>query len=254
LLYGYFGKFKTQILILVERMFAAFSDLMIVSGDKVCADLISARIGNLNKFKVIRPGVFIDRKKLKETFRETLNLNSRQIVIGWLGRLAQIKRPDRVIELAKVLPEFEFLIGGEGDELSREKGIAPRNVHFLGWVEPEAMWSSVDIAILTSENEAQPIALVEASLFSIPIVAFDVGSVSEVVSEGKTGYLVTDISEMKDAVIRLASDSTLRKKLGSNGFKLASQKFSQAKFISDHIDAYLKAEEIKRSKTQKHPI
>ena len=195
LLYGYFPKWKLNLLILIEKFLASLSNVLIAAGDKVKSDLIEAGVGKENQYFVARPGVEILGLESREQIRLRMNFQEDQVIVGWLGRLAPIKRPDRVIEIAKVLNETIFLIGGDGELLSRLETNLPKNVRLLGWIRPEEIWAASDIALLTSDNEAQPISLIEASLAGIPVVAENVGSVSEVVdSEVRWALLVRIIA------------------------------------------------------------
>ena len=238
LLYGYFPKWKSNILILIEKFLANLSDVLIAAGDKVKSDLIDAGIGKEDQYFVARPGVEILDMGLKEQIRARMGLPGGVIIVGWLGRLAPIKRPDRVIELAKDLGEITFLIGGDGELLSNLEKDLPLNVKLLGWTRPEEIWALSDIALLTSDNEAQPISLIEASLAGLPVVAENVGSVSEVVDSEVTGLLVTNQAERIDALKRLSSSPDLRHKMGNAGKKYCEEKFGPQQFLDSHLIAY----------------
>jgi len=241
LLYGYFSKFKSNVFKLVEIVMARVSDVLIAAGDKVKTDLLEAGIGKENQFIVLRPGINDFNHLDKKTVREKLNISSDVTVVGWLGRMTKIKRADRAIELAKRFPDVLFLLGGEGDLLDEAKVIAPSNVKFLGWTNPEMIWSASDIALLTSDNEAQPISLIEASYSSLPIVAQNVGSVSEVVDDGVTGILVANYEESVAALEKLIGNTELRLSLGSAGRVYVKSRFSPAQFILGHEAAYSRA-------------
>jgi glycosyltransferase involved in cell wall biosynthesis len=238
LLYGYFPKWKSNILILIEKFLANLSDVLIAAGDKVKSDLIEAGIGREDQYFVARPGVEVQDIEPKEQFRARMDLPSGAIIVGWLGRLAPIKRPDRVIELAKDLEEMTFLIGGAGELLSSLEKDLPINVKLLGWTRPEEIWAVSDIALLTSDNEAQPISLIEASLAGLPVVAENVGSVSEVVDSEVTGLLVTNQAERIEALKRLSSSPDLRQKMGNAGKKYCAEKFGPQQFLDSHLKAY----------------
>jgi glycosyltransferase involved in cell wall biosynthesis len=248
LLYGYFPKWKLNVLILIERSLAILSDVLIAAGDKVKSDLLDAGIGKADQYFVARPGVEIPDVEPKLQIRARMGLPEGAIIVGWLGRLAPIKRPDRVIELAKNFREITFLIGGDGELLSSLEKDLPINVKLLGWTNPKEIWSVSDIALLTSDNEAQPISLIEASLSGLPVIAENVGSVSEVVDSGVTGLLVTNQIERVDALKRLSSNSELRKKMGAAGKKYCEEKFGPQQFINSHLNAYETA--IKRHKSK----
>jgi glycosyltransferase involved in cell wall biosynthesis len=108
LLYGYFPKWKIWVIIGVERFLGGLTDLILVPGKRVAIEAESA--GLLNKRKVINvvPGVPIPSIQMQSQ-------NSHRVRVGWLGRLTQIKRPDRVIELARMFPEVDFFVGGNGE-------------------------------------------------------------------------------------------------------------------------------------------
>ena len=238
LLYGYFPKWKSNIFKSIEKIMARTSDVLIAAGDKVKSDLVEAGIGNENLFIVLRPGIREFEHLNKREIRGKLSIPYSKIVVGWLGRMTKIKRADRAIELAKRFPEAIFLLGGEGDLLEELKISAPTNVMFLGWTKPETVWSASDIALLTSDNEAQPISLIEASYSSLPIVAQNVGSVSEVVEDGKTGILFSNFEESVVALEKLIKNSDLRQTLGTAGRNFVSSRFSPDQFISGHYAAY----------------
>jgi glycosyltransferase involved in cell wall biosynthesis len=238
LLYGYFPQWKTNIFNIIEKVLANLSDVLIAAGDKVKSDLIEAGIGKEEQYFVARPGVEILKMEPKEQIRLRMGLPGDALIVGWLGRLAPIKRPDRVIELAKDLKEMMFLIGGDGELLSGLEKDLPINVKLLGWTLPEEIWAVSDIALLTSDNEAQPISLIEASLAGLPVVAEDVGSVSEVVDSEVTGLLVTNQAERIEALKRLSSSPDLRQKMGNAGKKYCEEKFGPQQFLDSHLKAY----------------
>ena len=245
LLYGYFPKWKLSILVSIEKYLARITDILIAAGDKVKNDLIAAGVGKANLYLVLRPGIYdFDHLDKKET-QDALQIPDGKLVVGWLGRITKIKRADKVIALAKRFPEIVFLLGGEGELLDELKATAPSNVIFLGWTKPEIIWSASDIALLTSDNEAQPISLIEASYSSLPIVAQKVGSVSEVVEDGKTGILFSNFEESVVALEKLIKNSDLRQTLGTAGRNLVSSRFSPEQFISGHYAAYSMALEKK---------
>jgi glycosyltransferase involved in cell wall biosynthesis len=143
-----------------------------------------------------------------------------------------------VIELARELKDLIFIIGGEGELSSSLMKDVPGNVKFLGWTTPEEIWAVSDIALLTSDNEAQPISLIEAGLSGLPAVAENVGSVSEVIQDGATGYLVNNFEKRRDSIQNLASNSELRNNMGNLAKEHCHVKFGKAQFLAAHLNAY----------------
>jgi len=242
LLYGYFSKRKTQIVIFIERTLGFFSTAFISVGSQVRDDLIRAGIGKTSKFTVIAPGIstpdFADRKSARSKF----GINGDKLVVGWLGRVEKIKRPDRVVELALKLPENLFLIGGEGSLLPAIAEQRPENLKLVGWSTPEDFWPAVDIALLTSDNEGLPTALIEAGLAGIPTVTLNAGSVAEIVITGTNGFVVSNLEEAAKSLNSLNADPELRKKLGQQARELAVKKFGVERFINQHLAVYSPSE------------
>ncbi len=237
-LYGYFHPVTSHIYKFLEISLAKITDLILVSGTRVKKELLEARIGSDSQYLSVRPGVEQVEILERSDARDKLNLPLEATVVGWLGRISQIKRPDRVIELARELPQFTFLVGGDGELLQKIKVSAPPNVRFVGWTTPSLVWSASDIALLTSDNEAQPISLIEAASLNLPLVGENVGSVSEVIRSGKSGYLTNDFRERVEALVILGSDPGLRKEMGEVAFADFKTLFNLNQFIETHRDAY----------------
>jgi glycosyltransferase involved in cell wall biosynthesis len=165
--------------------------------------------------------------------------DSHKLRVGWLGRLTLIKRPDRVIELAILFPEVDFFIGGDGELMRSLKDNCPSNLHLDGWVEANEFWSRVDIALLTSDNEAMPISLIEAGMLGLPAVTTNVGSTSEVVIDGKSGIVAaTDTASLADALRKVVDSEEMRSHYGEYARRFTTSTFSPRNQLESHLRAY----------------
>lgn len=104
---------------------------------------------------------------------------------------------DVFAKVQKLLPEAEFWIAGDGpcrsDLETRAKDLELLGVRFFGAVEHGEMPSlmgKASVLIHGTKYESFGIVLVEAMAAGLPIVAFDVGGIPEVVVHGQTGYLI----------------------------------------------------------------
>jgi glycosyltransferase involved in cell wall biosynthesis len=237
-LYGYFGRFSSFVFKFIEKVLARKTDLLLVSGIKVKSELIQAGIGQAAQYIVVRPGVTQVENINKSYARALFSISDKQIVVGWLGRIAQIKRPDRIIELALEFPTLTFLVGGDGELFEQIKNNAPDNMLLVGWTTPSLLWSATDIALLTSDNEAQPISLIEAASLKLPLVGEDVGSVSEVIKDGFSGCLTNNLKQRTKAILELSSHPEMRSKMGEHAFEDFQNLFSVGQFIDSHRQAY----------------
>ena len=103
-------------------------------------------------------------------------------------------------------------------------------VRMLGLVHPDEVASCIngfDIILHASRWEGLPRAVVQGLLTEVPAVSFDNDGAMEVVRSGETGILVRfgDISGLSDALVRLAADAELRRKMGRRGRELCRTAF-----------------------------
>ena len=241
LLYGYFGKLKIKIIIAIEKFLAQFSSVLIVSGERVRNELLEVGIGKKHQYILIKPGIPVPNLANRIEVRRSLGISSDAIVVGWLGRFTEIKHPERILDIATHNPDVTFLMGGDGELYKAISELAPPNIRLIGWTTPEILWGASDIAILTSDNEAQPISLVEAAMAGLPAVALNVGSIESVIADRETGFLVKSLREMSDRITELVNNESLRAELGKKAVIKMNKEFSELNFVNNHIKAYEKA-------------
>ena len=247
LLHGYFSRSKTYSLILIERILGHFTNRFISVGLKVQQDLIEVGIGTREKFLVISPGLQLKEIPTKRDAKESLGLDPDILYCSLIGRVTEIKRPDRFLAIVKELHrrnvEIKFLIAGSGNllrDISEKIKLENLDVTCLGWrSDIEVVLAASDIVLLTSDNEGTPLSLIQAGMVGVPVVATDVGSVSEIVVAGKTGLVKsTNIQELADAVESLVQDSHLRRSLGNEAKTFTHKNFSVGRLVSDHENLY----------------
>jgi glycosyltransferase involved in cell wall biosynthesis len=247
LLHGYFSKSKTQLVVFVEMFLALITFRMIAIGNSVKKDLVEAGIGTDSKYEVIFPGLQTLKVSSKEAAKRSLGLGSEKTYLVFVGRLTQIKRPDRLIEIARYLkanqPNSQILIAGAGELLKTIEGVSASEglpMTFLGWRNDiDLILGAADIAILCSDNEGIPLTLIQASQAGLPIVSTDVGSVSDIVIDGVTGFL-TEVSSggLIQGITRLLEEPKLRHTFGKAGEQRARDFFSSRSMVENHQRLY----------------
>jgi glycosyltransferase involved in cell wall biosynthesis len=137
-----------------------------------------------------------------EKFYPETEFNDREDLVGFVGRLDVEKGVDKMVEVAKMLPDdIGFLFVGDGDyremaesELADE--IEEGKVEMVGWVEhgevPEYL-NRIKLHILMSDpTEGLPTIILESFGCGTPVYATPVSGVPDLVHEGGTGFLMED--------------------------------------------------------------
>jgi glycosyltransferase involved in cell wall biosynthesis len=249
LLNGYFGVFKRRLVIIAEKILAIFTHELLAVGEKVRQDLLAVGIGIPRKFGVMPPGLEICQLPNKKESQESLGLSTTTLHCAFIGRVTQIKRPDRFLEVVTEIRRrgvgLEFFIAGDGEllDLCRDR-IAKENlpIKVLGWQSDiEKVLAAADLVVLTSDNEGTPLSLIQAGMASLPVVTTRVGSVPEVVLDGITGIITgLDIQEIADALEKLANNNGLRSQIGDAAKEFTLANFGVKRLVHDHETLYKK--------------
>ena len=247
LLNGYFRKPQRRIMIMIERFLSLFTHEILAVGAKVREDLLKEKIGKEYKFQVMPPGLEIGKLTARGLAQRKLGLPRSVLQCGFVGRVTEIKRPDRfldaVAEIKRRKIEMNFFIAGDGDLLNycRERisqELLP--VSLLGWQsDMETVLSAADFFILTSDNEGTPLSLIQAGMAGLPVIATNVGSVSEVLMGGESGILVeANVNQIVNAIEKLVSSKELRESLGKKAKKFTLENFGVKRLVMDHERLY----------------
>lgn len=247
LLHGYFGTFKRSLVVFAEKILAIYTHQLVAVGDKVRQDLLTAGIGSSEKFSLLPPGLKIEQLPNKSDALNFYGLSARTLQCALIGRVTQVKRPDRFLDIVSEIKKrevaIEFFMAGDGELLENcRKRIECEDlpVKILGWQsEIEKVLSAADIVVLTSDNEGTPLSLIQAGMAGLPVVATRVGSVPEVVLDGVTGIITSlDIQEITDALETLVNSHDLRVQMGMAAQKFVLSSFGIEQLVKGHEMLY----------------
>lgn len=165
--------------------------------------------------------------------------------ILFVGRLSEKKGVRYLLEafalLQEELPEARLTVVGSGEEewnlLNLAKSLnVSKKINFIGAVhnsELPVIYSKNDIFVAPSilarggDTEGFGLTLVEASMAGCLVIASDVGGISDIITDGKTGFLVEqkNARAIKEKIIEAISDSTRAKQIADNGKKFSRENF-----------------------------
>ena len=159
-------------------------------------------------------------------------------IVGAVTRLSPEKGVEVALRALGTMPETTFVIVGDGrwraelEQLARDLGRGDHTL-FVGYqTEPQEYFAGMDVVVQASHHEAMGLSILEAMAAGIPVVATDVGSTSESVADGVTGFLVPagDATALADRIDRLVRDPELRARMG-----LAARARYEAHFTAAHL-------------------
>ena len=208
------NRFAASAAALVERMLAAITEALVVVGESDLRHGLAAGIGRPGRYRVIRSGVDIERSADaaldRASIREELGLD-RRFVVGMVARMAEPKDHATLVRafgLAELPEDSILVLVGDGpqrqaiDQLVAACDLTDRVRSVGARADGQRMVAAFDVAVLSSQWEGMPRAVVEAAAASVPIVASDVGAVHELIDDGISGRLlpVGDVAAMADAL------------------------------------------------------
>ena len=170
-------------------------------------------------------------------------------VVALIGRVVPIKDIEAFIAAAEVIrrqiPDVEVLVMGPTDEDEDYYDLCKRRVTelglentvvFTGRVNIMDYLPKIDVMVLSSISEAQPLVILEAGAAGIPCVSTDVGSCREIIEGapdeqpnlGMAGRVVPpmDSRAIGAAVIELLNDEALRRDCGATLRKRVETSFT----------------------------
>lgn len=223
----------------LNRMLTRITDAFIAVAEPHGRFLVEFEKFPREKVCVIPNGVDVERfapAPHATAVREELGVGPTTPLVGILAALRPEKNHELFLAAASrihhAVPEARFIVIGDGPERRHIEQTAavlglydPMNpsasaLRMLGNRDDiPAVLAALDVLTLSSHNEANPVSILEGMSCGLPVVATNVGSVSESVVEGETGWLVPagDKRLLAERVIDLINEPLVAKRMGEAG-------------------------------------
>jgi len=272
--HSYYGPAKTRLFLTIEKILARLgTDRIIVVSEQQRREINQEfGVGRASQFAVIPLGletdVYAQWRERRNIFRDELQANANDILVGIVGRLTEIKNHELFLRAAALFKErfasgqlpgrVRFIVIGDGQLRSKlERQAEADGLHddviFVGSRrDPENFYPALDIVALTSRNEGTPLTLIEAMANARPVISTAVGGVIDLLgqplSEGRDGAFVIcergvrvrpdDARGFAAGLAHLISDESLRREIGEHGLQFVWTNYSKERLLEDIKSLY----------------
>jgi glycosyltransferase involved in cell wall biosynthesis len=238
------------------RALARHPSVTLVNNSRAGADDYASWIGiPRDRIKVVHNAIdFADRARLapqeRAALRASLGIPESAFLVGGVFRLDEEKRPLSWVRtaalVANAVANARFVIFGQGpmrDEILRaaqREGIADRLTMPGVTDDVLSAISIMDIFLLTSSAEGLPNVILEAQWVGAPVVATDVGGVSEALEPDVTGWTLPpdDLEGLAARIIWLHEQAAAIETARSRGPAFVRERFGIARMVADTIRIY----------------
>ena len=201
----------------IEKAMAHHADVICTVNQE---DFKRAKTCNVKRVEYIH-GIGINTERLtpsanRNDIRAELGLSSEDFIVLSVGELNENKNQKTIIRAMQRLqdPRIHYVLCGKGDQLealqqqAADAGLTER-VHFLGYRKDVVdICSQADVFVMPSHREGLPVASLEAMYCGLPVIASNIRGLTDVVEDGKSGYLCApdDDKAFADAINAIKTD------------------------------------------------
>lgn len=221
-----------------QREFVHGSDKVIAVSNFVKNNLLEETFTFEERLVVVHNGIDPDKFFPPET-----NIKRGKKIL-YVGQIIKSKGISELYEMMSSpdLKGFEADLLGGGDLVSAYQARSD-NMNFVGKVSSPELIEEYYIndqygvfVFPTQRFEGFPMVLVEAMFSALPIVAYNMGGVSDAVEDGVNGFLIEpgNKHDFKEKVLNILSDGKLRQKMAHNSLKLAYENFTLQKMLDQY--------------------
>ena len=258
------SKLKRNFYIFLEKITIGVSDFIVAVSYDVMKHYHANNIGRKIPYTVVRSGIELKKffahahvdENEKEALRKNLRIGPHTKLICNVGRFSFSKAQRYTIEcfalLKKDFPDSKLIFIGEGELLEDCRQLAGRlgigdDVIFEGYKKNVPLYLSIShLFLFTSLREGLPRVIVEAALMKVPIAAFEVEGIREVIEHDQWGIIAPqyDIDGLYQGAKKVLNNQALSDNFVQKAFAHAEHEWDVEKMAKDLQIVYQNAAKI----------
>ena len=244
--------FKVRIYEMFDRIALFFFNYIVSVSKEIELSLLRSHISK-TKIKLIPNAISCDKmEKSGYDIRKELGINKSTRIIGTIARLSKEKGIEYLLEafivVQRAFRDTKLLIVGEGGEKDKlvmlsNKECLRGNVIFYGFESDVGkIYSNIDVFVLSSISEGTPMSLLEAMAFGVPVVATNVGEVSNIINNDINGILVEarDVKGLAAGILDILFNPEKAKRMIIAGRETIELRYNSKKWIKEIEEIYSK--------------
>lgn len=197
----------------------------------------------INYFKVDSKKVNVIYNGIDDVAFEYEIQKSNEIKILYPARITNVKQQIEIVEQLcnKIMPHITIYFAGEGENVDDLCSLLKDYSQFkyIGYINIHEHISNFDYVMLFSKVEGLPTVLLEACMYSKPIICNNVGGNIEILENGKNGFLANDFMALIQIINNLPNNTTFEyRSMAKYARKVYENKFTISKMI-DNYTKYL---------------
>ena len=193
----------------------------------------------------------VDLLEVDQIRKQSGNLENRQHqVIGFIGQMIERKRIHYILDIFDRLwqenPAMELRLLGDGKQRQQLESYAKnlassKQIHFLGFrTDSLIQLKNLDLFVMTSVSEGIPRCLMEALGMGIPVAAFNIQGIDQLIKHNETGLLADfgDTITLYNHMQSILTDESLATKLSDSGREFVHEHFSATRMAREYLSLY----------------
>ncbi len=204
-------------------------------------------VSEYDKRNLMNEGIINHVETIYNGIKKTLSLGEDPFIhlshfrkkILCIARLAPPKNINVFLEVASMLPDYAFIWIGNQQEFS---GRYPKNVFFMGSLPNAGAYNEyADLFMLPSNYEGLPMTVIEAMSFGKPVVASNVGGISEIVVNNENGFTVENTPQaFCEKISYILERDGVYEKFSKAALKCFNEKLTVEHMVAGYMKIYNK--------------